>query len=129
LLRRFIQLSGNSVTTTELPQKCVHCECKDFFQQPDFKRSLGLWVVTLASISTFVLLYFRAGWWVTWSPMFFVLVVDRSFAFFSPKVLICYKCETVYRGISSKLLNQFAAFDLEKHDRYQYAETAPIDSD
>lgn len=119
-LTDWIRLPGPSSLVTRAPQVCA-CGGKEFFRQPDFRRSLGLWVVSLATLATFVLLYFHADWITTWSPMFAVVVIDRLLAWTSPTVLICYDCEHLYRGLPKSELAQAEAFDLEVFDRHQYA--------
>ena len=118
----WIRLPGPSTETSQVPATCPACGCKEFFSQPDFRRSLGVWIVSIASVVSFALLYFRASWLVMMSPMVFVLVVDRLLNWTSPIVLICYKCEMIFRGLPKAEASRFDAFDLEIRDRYLYSE-------
>ena len=118
----FLKLPGAATQVTERPLQCAVCGDKRFYQQPDFKRSLGLSFIVVASLLSFVLLYFEQNWWVVWSPMFVVLFVDRGLNALMPRVLICYKCGHIYRGLSAQQLADVEAFDLEIYDRYRYSE-------
>ncbi|MBS1983163.1 MAG: hypothetical protein JST16_03240 [Bdellovibrionales bacterium] len=118
----WIRLDGPSHQVTEAPASCPDCGCKEFYLQADFRRSIGLAVVTIASLATFLLAGIKADWFITWSPMVLVVMIDFVFARLSPPVLSCYKCEHRYRGIAKDKLKKFSAFDLEIHDRYAYTE-------
>ena len=100
----------------------MRCAEKRLYVQPDFKKSLGLWLLGATSALTFVFFYYSMNWWVVWSPMFFMLVVDRLLSWTSPLVLICYRCDTIHRGVPKAECQKFEAFDLEVYDRYRYAE-------
>ncbi len=118
----FYKLPGPATFVETRPLQCTTCGDKRFYQQPDFKRSLGLSLIVIASLSTFVLLYYNASWLVTWSPMFIVLIIDRTLNALMPSALICYQCSHIYRGLSKDQIKDVEAFDLEVHDRYQYSE-------
>lgn len=121
-LSKWIGLPGASTTLQEAPQICPHCASKHFYIQPDFKRSLGLAFVSVASVLTFVLMYMGYDWWIIWSPMFVILIMDRGFAWTRPLILICYQCEHIFRGIPQDQVQKFEAFDLELHDRIHYSD-------
>lgn len=121
-LSQVIGLPGPSSSIQELPGNCPLCECKDFYKQSDFRRSIGLTLVTIASIATFVLMYMGYNWFVVWSPMPLFLIFDRFLYYFRPPVLICYKCKHNFRGLSEKDLESIESFDLETHDRYEFQE-------
>lgn len=117
----FFRLAGPSSHIDVPPQHCVACGGTHLFQQPDFRRQLGLWVVGLASASTFVLLYFDANWFVVWSPMLVALILDRLFNAISPTALICYTCQHIHRGLDKKSCRSYETFDLETQDRLNYS--------
>lgn len=132
-LLEWARLPGPSSQLSDPPAVCPHCGCKDFYQQPDFRRSLGLGFVSTASLVTFALEFSSRRLWpdwspatrwsLVWSPMIMALVLDRwVIARSADVVLICYKCEHLFRGISKSKLVSIEAFDLEIHDRYRYAE-------
>jgi hypothetical protein len=116
------KLPGNSVKIQIKPQVCSTCGSKHFYKQNDFRRSIGLTLVTIASILTFILNYFDVGWFWTWSPMLFFLFFDRILFYTSPVAVICYDCETIFRGLNKQDALTFDDFDLEMHDRIKYKE-------
>lgn len=122
-LLKFFKLPGPSTTVNTLPQACVACGGKELFIQPDFKRSIGLFVVSLASLITVILASMGFGWFVTWSPFFIFLILDRTLNRINPIAVLCYRCEHIHRGAPRKeALAHFEAFDLEINDRYKYAD-------
>jgi uncharacterized protein (DUF983 family) len=122
-LEHFIQLSGpSSSTATKLPEKCPACGCKEFYKQSDFKRAIGLWLVSIASILTMILMAMGYNWFIIWSPMFVLLFVDRTLNWVRPLAAICYQCKHVVRGISKADLEEVDGFELEIYDRYKYKE-------
>ena len=118
----FIRLAGQSTFTSKLPERCPECESKDFYKQSDFKRSIGVSLVGIASLATFVLMYMGYNWFLTWSPMLVVLFFDRILLQMRPVVAICYGCKHVFRGVSSEELEELDSFNLELYDRYKYKE-------
>ncbi len=122
LLDQVIGLPGPSTLIQQLPTTCLECGCKDFYKQSDFRRSIGLTLVAIASVATFVLMYMGYNWFVVWSPMPLFLVFDRALYYLRPPILICYKCKHNFRGLTEKDLESIEAFDLEIHDRYEFQE-------
>lgn len=118
----WIQLQGVSTNCSELPAQCPECACKEFYKQSDFKRSLGLVLVSLASLATIVLMAMGYNWFIIWSPMFLFLIFDRVLFRVRPLVAICYRCKHVLRGITAERLEEIDGFELEIYDRYKYRE-------
>ncbi len=116
----FIRLPGISHRVSKLPEQCPDCSSKAFFKQSDFRRSLGMTFVTIASILTFILMAMGYNWFLVWSPMLVVLIIDRTFYWIRPVVAICYNCESKFRGLDQSALDQIEGFDLETHDRIHY---------
>ncbi|MEZ4814712.1 MAG: hypothetical protein R3A80_05835 [Bdellovibrionota bacterium] len=120
---KFLELhSPSSSYANKIPEKCPSCGCKEFYKQSDFKRAIGLWLVSIASILTMVLMAMGYGWFTIWSPMFFLLIFDRTLNGIRPLAAICYQCKHVVRGISKKDLEEIDGFELEIYDRYKYKE-------
>ncbi len=117
---RILQLSGSSKEVGEVPTSCSTCSCTDFYQQADFKRSIGVGLMVLASVLTCVLLYFDFGWWTVWSPMFILLGLDLILRKSTSTAVICYQCGLIHRGISKDKSLNVEGFDLERFDRIQY---------
>lgn len=125
------RLEGPSTQVSEMPQACSACGCKEFYQQPDFKRSLGVTLVSIASVATVGLeVYARYAdaawspqtrWLLVWSPLLFALIFDRLIiARIVPVVVSCYRCEHRFRGLTPDQVTSIEGFDLEVHDRFQY---------
>jgi hypothetical protein len=118
---KWLQLPGPSSVLNSKPQHCAACEHKELYQQNDFRRDVGLWVLGVATVITVVLAYYRSNWWLTWSPFFVFLVIDRWLARSSSMVVICYKCGHIHRGLDRPTALEFPAFDLETYDRTHYS--------
>lgn len=116
------KLPGAASAVTEVPAACSFCGNRELYRQPDFRRSIGLWTVGIASAATVPLMVLGYEWLVIWSPMFLALALDRFFAWNSQDVVICYRCDHLHRGLSHGQAARFEAFDLETHDRYRYKE-------
>jgi len=115
-------LSGPSTQVNSVPSSCEVCHGKKLYKQPDFKRSIGVTVVTVASLISFVMMGMGFDWFLFMSPMVIALIVDRYFAHTRPLALICYKCAHIYRGLSEEQLKASEVFDLETYDRIHYSE-------
>jgi len=118
----FLQLPGPWTQTSQAPDCCASCTAPDLYRQPDFRRSFGLAIITIASLLTCVLFYYGCNWFLVWSPMLAVVLLDRVFAVFSPTVILCYQCGHVHRGPAKVDTEKYPVFDLEVYDRLHYAE-------
>lgn len=116
-----LELRGNSIQSSEVPAVCS-CGCKKFYKQTDFNRSLGLTVVSIAAVCTFILAFQGYSWFVTWSPMPAALVLDFTLSKTRPLAAICYKCGLIYRGVNPTKLQALDDFDLEIYDVIKYPE-------
>ena len=114
-------LSGSWYKVDTVPTQCGNCGTRHFYKQPDFRRSIGVGVVSLASLVSFILMGMGYGWFTFMSPMLVALIVDRYFAHRSKLAMICYTCSQIYRGLSEEQLEPIEAFDLEHYDRIHYA--------
>lgn len=90
---------------------CPCCSRKDFYQQRDFNRKIGVMLFVVASILSI---------W-TYGISFIVLYAFDFFLFKRlSSVAICYKCDTIFRHVSN--LKEIPAFDHEMNDRIKYAD-------
>lgn len=122
---QLLGLKGNSSYHSSSISNCQECSSKNLYMQVDFQRSLGLFFIGACSLLTILLNFAGYNWFVTWSPMLAGLLIDRSFSFVRPLAVICYECEHIHRGIPHDECLKYDDFDLEKHDRLQYAEDKP----
>ncbi len=91
--------------------QCPVCARKDFYQQKDFNRKIGvsLFVVAaIASIWTYGL-SFVALWLVD-------LVLFKKLG----SIVICYKCQSIFRKVTN--IAEIRPFDHEMNDRIVYAD-------
>ena len=114
-----------SVTFTEnhlknVLKECPSCERKDFYQQKDFNRKIGVIIyVIAASVSTYIFM-------MTEYPMYAAVpfIVTYCFDFFlfqklSP-IAICYKCNTIFRSVGN--IDEIHDFNHEMNDRIIYSD-------
>jgi hypothetical protein len=91
-------------------KECVTCERKDFYQQKDFNRKIGVILFVIAAVLSIF----------TYGVSFIVLYV---FDFILHKklgnIVICYNCQTVYRNV--KNIDLIQPFDHEMNDRIVYS--------
>ncbi len=116
----FLGLSGDAITAESVPETCPRCQKKHFYKQHDFKRSLGVGIVGLASLISFVMMGQGYNWFAFMSPMLVALIIDRIFSAQRPFALICYDCALIFRGLKWDQLKDVEDFDLEKYDRIHY---------
>jgi hypothetical protein len=90
---------------------CPCCGRKDFYQQKDFNRKIGVTLFIIASIASI---------W-TYGVSFIVLYAADFFLFKKLRyVAVCYKCNTIFRG--AKNINEIYGYDHEMNDRIIYAD-------
>ncbi len=78
-------------------EACVLCGFRRFFSQRDFNRRIGLWLVVAAIAASAVL--FAKGPPLAWLSVLGVFaIVDGFLMWWLPEVVVCYVCQTVYRG-------------------------------
>lgn len=89
---------------------CPCCQRKDFYQQKDFNRIVGVTLFIIAAILSIF----------TYGLSLIVLFFIDFFLFKRLGVIVCcYKCKSVFRGVSN--LERYSDFDHEKHDRIVYS--------
>lgn len=92
-------------------KSCVVCERKDFYQQKDFNRKIGVILFVIAAILSI---------W-TYGISLVVLYLVDVFLFRKLKpIAICYKCQTIYRN--AKNILEIPDFDHEMNDRIVYSD-------
>lgn len=119
--RSALGLLGESISQNHMPSVC-RCGCKRFYKQTDFNRNLGLVVVGIAALATFILAFQGYSWLITWSPMPIALIFDFSLSKSRPLAVICYKCGLIYRDLAKEEINQVEDFNLEVFDLIKYPE-------
>jgi hypothetical protein len=90
---------------------CPCCERKDFYQQKDFNRKLGVVLFVIAAILSI---------WTYGLSLIALWLVD--FFLFSklPNIVICYKCATIFRNVVN--ISDIRDYDHEMNDRIVYSD-------
>lgn len=90
---------------------CPSCQRKDFYKQKDFNRKIGVILFVVAAI--------LAIW--TYGISLIVLWLFDLFLFKKlPEIVICYKCQTIFRGVNN--LDEIHGFNHEMNDRIVYSD-------
>lgn len=90
---------------------CPVCERKDFYQQKDFNRKIG--------VALFVIAACLVPW--TYGLSLLALYLLDIFLFRRLSMIaICYKCKTIFRQITN--MNEIREFDHEMNDRIVYSD-------
>jgi hypothetical protein len=106
-----IEVKFNSEQEAGILKDCPSCERKDFYQQKDFSRKIG--------VSLFVVAAILSIW--TYGLSFVVLYVADFFLFKKLRyIAVCYKCNTIFRA--AKNINDIHGFDHEMNDRIVYSD-------
>lgn len=91
---------------------CPVCERKDFYQQKDFNRKIGVILFVIAAI---IDIFWTYG--LSLAVLYFIdLFLFKKLA----SIVVCYKCDTIFRNVEN--LSQISIFDHEMHDRIVYAD-------
>lgn len=98
---------------------CPCCERKDFYKQKDFNRKIGVMLFVIAALLT---LYMATTQYAPYSVAPFIVLYLFDFVLFKrlPPVVICYKCQTIFRKVSN--INEIYDFNHEMNDRIVYSD-------
>jgi uncharacterized paraquat-inducible protein A len=106
-----IPLSFNDDHLKGIVSDCPCCSRKDFYQQKDFNRKIGVALFVIAAILSIF----------TYGISLIVLYLMDLFLFRRlGSVVVCYKCNTIFRGAQN--IKEIAGFDHEMNDRIVYAD-------
>ena len=90
---------------------CPKCERKDFYQQKDFNRKIGVLLFVVAAILS--IWTYGLSFVVLW---IFDLILHKKLG----NVVVCYKCNTLFRKV--KNIDDIHGFDHEMNDRIIYSD-------
>lgn len=76
---------------------CPVCEGGDFFIHKDLNRNVGLAMVVVVALISFVLLYLELDWWA-YAILFAFAFIDLMIYQMLTFVTVCYRCHTEFRG-------------------------------
>jgi DNA-directed RNA polymerase subunit RPC12/RpoP len=88
--------------------RCPVCGGREFYAQRDFNRRLGLGLVVVGAI---------LAWPTRGVSLLLVVLLDLALYFLLPRIVICYRCEAVFRGLPRDAAHP--AFDLATEEKYR----------
>ncbi len=89
-------------------ERCPVCDGREFYAQRDFNRRLGLGLVVVGAI---------LAWPTRGVSLLAVVLLDLALYFLLPRIVICYRCEAVFRGLPRE--GAHPAFDLATEEKYR----------
>ena len=101
----------NSDHVDSVIKDCPKCGRKDFYQQKDFNRKIGVVLFVVAAILS--IWTYGLSFVVLW---IFDLILHKKLG----NVVVCYKCNTLFRKV--KNIEDIHGFDHEMNDRIVYAD-------
>lgn len=91
--------------------QCPVCSRKDFYQQKDFNRKIGVALFVIAAIASI---------WTYGLSLVALWLVDLVLFKKLGNIAICYKCQTIFRKVAN--IDEIRPFDHEMNDRVIYAD-------
>ena len=92
-------------------EECPCCQRKDFYQQKDFNRKIGVVLFVIAAILSI---------WTYGISLIVLYLVDLFLFQKLGNIVICYKCQTIFRKVAN--LDAINGFDHEMNDRIIYSD-------
>jgi hypothetical protein len=98
-------------------KSCPCCERQDFYKQKDFNRKIGVVLFVIASVIYLFTFDYTYG-----VPVSLILLwlVDLLLFKKIPPVVICYKCQTIFRSVAN--VEDIYDFNHEMNDRIIYSD-------
>lgn len=90
---------------------CYICGRKDFYQQKDFNRKIGVLLFIIAALLSV---------WTYGISLIILYLIDLFLFSRLGNVVVCYKCQTIYRNVSN--LSGIQPFNHEMNDRIIYSD-------
>lgn len=91
--------------------QCPVCERKDFYQQKDFNRKIGVVLFVIAAILSI---------WTYGLSLVALWLLDLLLFKKIGTIAICYKCQSIFRKVAN--IDEIRPFDHEMNDRVIYAD-------
>lgn len=110
-------MNGESDNSNDLLVQCPKCGCRDLFVRKDFPQKVGLAIV-VAAAGGFLLLASMPRWFYLGALILVsAVVIDALLYFFVPKVTVCYRCRSEFRGMPINPRHQ--PFELSIAEKYR----------
>ena len=97
-------------------KKCLVCPSIDLYVRKDFPQRLGVTLVGVGIVGSSIAWYFMHIYW-TFAILFATALADVLLYFVVGEVLMCYRCNALYRGVEE--MDSHGPFDLETHEKYR----------
>jgi hypothetical protein len=98
-----------------LPQ-CLVCGNQEIYKKKDFPHWLGLAILALACLGS-IIPYWLYHQWLTWAILIGSAAFDGLLYLWVGDVLVCYRCQSEYRGFVST--DEHKPFELGNAERYR----------
>lgn len=100
------------LAANDIGKGCPVCGANDFYLRKAFPKAAGIGIVIVAALLTFVFIkYELAPSWAIYAPLFAAAILDAILYKLTPDAPGCYRCKTVFFGISAP--PSLPAYDLE----------------
>jgi hypothetical protein len=94
----------------------VICGGSELYKKKDFPHGLGLTILTVACLVSFVTYGLYEKWW-TWALLIGTALFDGLLYLCVGDAVVCYRCQAVYRGVAPG--PEHKPFDLGTAERYR----------
>jgi len=118
--QNLIPIKFNEDHMNGVVKDCPCCGRKDFYKQKDFNRKIGVALFVFGALSVLVFEFIGVGFPWNYSVFLALAALDILLYFFVPLVVACYKCDTLFRGVSN--IEDIHGFNHEMHDRIVYSD-------
>lgn len=95
--------------------ECALCRGKELYTVKDFPQAVGLAVVVIAAVTSFVLLYNHTL--MAFGVLVAAALLDLVIYLIAPHVTVCYRCGCRYRDLAPNTDHQ--TFDLATSEKYR----------
>lgn len=96
-------------------RECAVCRTTELYRVKDFPQGLGLAIVLVAAISSFVLLYEHTV--LAFGVLVAAALLDLVIYLIVPHMIVCYRCECRYRELTHN--PDHKPFDLATSEKYR----------
>ena len=104
----------DTMRSEKMADACAVCGCGELFIRKDFPPGVGLAVVVLAGIGSFI--YFKTNILLAFGLLAAAALIDLALYLLIGKVTTCYACRAEYR--KARLNPNHEGFDLSRSEKY-----------
>lgn len=107
--------AGGGLDETGRVKICPMCDCRELFLRKDFPPLIGLSIVAVAGLLS--IWFLRQNTAIAYAILAAAALIDALLYFLFPKVTVCYRCRSEFRGIPTS--DAHAGFDLATQEKYR----------